>query len=65
MPTYSIIKLMKIKNREKKESNQSKKHFYRGTPMQMTADFSSEITKAKKREHFQSAERQNYQPKSL
>lgn len=60
MPTHIIIKLLKIKDIGRKRKQLEQKHFYRGNPMQMTADFSSEITKAEKTAgHFQSAEREN------
>ena len=72
MPRHIVIKLTKIKDRKiikRKiiESNNGKITTYKGTPIRLTADFSSETVQARREWHdiFKEMKGKNLQPRLL
>ena len=49
MPRHTVIKLAKIKDKEKllKAAREKRQIAYKGTPIRLTADFSAETLQAK------------------
>ena len=67
MPRHIVIKLTKIKDKEKllKTKREKQQITYKGTPIRLTADFSAEILQARRAWHdiFQVIKGKKLQPK--
>ena len=69
MPRHIVIKLAKIKNKEKllKAAREKRKITYKGTPIMLRADFSAETLQARRKCHdiFKVMKGKNLQPTLL
>ena len=69
MPRHIVIKLAKIKDKEKllKAAREKWQITYKGTPIRLTADFSAETLQARREWHniFKVMKRKNVQPRLL
>ena len=69
MPRHIVIKLTKIKDKEKllKATREKRQITYKGTPIRLTADFSAEILQARTEWHdiFKVMKGKNLQPRLL
>ena len=69
MPRHIVIKLTRIKNREKllKATREKQQITYKGTPIRLTADFSAETLQAKREWHdiFKVMKEKNLQTRLL
>ena len=69
MPRHRVIKLTKIKDKEKflKATREKRQVTYKGTPIRLTADFSSETLQARREWHhiFKVMKGKNLQPRLL
>ena len=69
MPRHRVIKLAKIKDKEKllKAARGKQQITYKGTPIRLTADFSAETLQARREWHdiFKVMKRKNLQPRLL
>ena len=68
-PRYIVIKLIKIKDKEKllKPTRQKRQITYKGTSIRLTADFSAETLQARREWHdiFKAMKGKNLQPRLL
>ena len=68
-PRYIVIKLIKIKDKEKllKPTRQKRQITYKGTSIRLTADFSAETLQARREWHdtFKVMKEKNLQPRLL
>ena len=69
MPRHIVIKLTKIKEKEKllKATREKRQITYKGTPIKLTADFSAETLQARREWHdiFKVMKGKNLQPRLL
>ena len=69
MPRYIVIKLKKIKDKEKvlKATREKQQITYKGTPIRLTAHFSAETLQARREWHdiFEVVKGKNLQPRLL
>ena len=69
MPRYVVIKLAKIKDKEKllKAAREKQQITYKGTPMRLTADFSAETLQSRREWHdiLKVMKGKNLQPRLL
>ena len=69
MPRHIVIKLTKIKDKEKllKATREKRQITYKGTPIRLTADFSTETLQARREWHniFKVLKGKNLQPRLL
>ena len=69
MPRHIVIKLTKIKDKEKlfKKTREKRQKTYKGTPIRLTADFSAETLQARREWHdiFKVMKGKNLQPRLL
>ena len=69
MPRHIVIKLTKIKDKEKllKATREKRQIIYKGTPIRLTADFSAETLQARQEWHdiFKVMKGKNLQPRLL
>ena len=69
MPRYIVIKLEKIKDKEKllKPAREKRQITYKGTPLRLSADFSAETLQTRREWHdtFKVMKGKNLQPRML
>ena len=69
MPRHTVIKLAKIKDKEKllKATREKRQIIYKGTPIRLTADFSAETLQARREWYdiFKVMKGKNLQPRLL